>query len=210
MSPRKSAQEEAPPAQETPNKRGGRAFDSASASKAAKARHERDRARKAAAAVKQAEEEERLRKAAGDAEATRLARLAVEADTKRMVLRHLWTEKALALLEAVDPGRLRRVRLAGNGDPILVERSYIDRRGALVTISEPAIDGDLEAKDLRELTVAAAVALDKVRLEEGSPTARAEVLGLGAGFTDAPAERLDDLITRAADTLRLVDEVDPL
>lgn len=144
------------------------------------------KARREKLAAEREEKRRELEAEALKAEAGKLAQQAASWDRRRMALREdvlgvagkAWTTVS-AELDA-----LRRVKLDEHGQPVL----FLDTTDPENPKMRPETTGYALPKDIQALMVSAAVALDKLRLEEGAATSRHEQVS---------GDRLGDLAERS-------------
>lgn len=185
--PAPRARKAAPPATAESRRKGG------------KAAQERSAARRAELVARREEAE----RAAIKAQADELARRAADYDLRRMALRakvfdvaaKVWTKAE----EVVDG--LQTIQLDENGRPKRVAVEVDKPDGGVEHRVVLDVRGAYSARDVRQVVMAAATALDKLRLEEGQPTGITE--NRGAGFehelgdlTTLPDAELAELLDR--------------
>lgn len=184
-----------PPATRESRAKGGRA---ASASR---------RARRAAV-------EELVGQLRADALVERAAKLAEDAvrfDTDRMIVKRLALDAALSAVSTLGEALegVRRVRLDEDGRPVVIPTELVnpetgeairDRDGRAKIEKRIDVRGGWTTAQIRDLSVVWGVALDKLRLEEGSATSRSEIVGSGGLAHHSDAE-LEELVTRSRKAL---------
>lgn len=132
--------------------------------------------------------------------AQELAENAVRFDADRMVVKRLALDATLVsvatFVEALEG--YRRVRLDDEGRPALIP---IEGPRGGVTLAPDYRGGTWGPDDVKALAVAYGVALDKLRLEEGSATSRSEHVH-ETGLTGRSDEELAQLVERGRQALR--------
>lgn len=199
--------------QTKPNKarKGRHTFTKAEASKAAKRAAANRRRRRAELDAAREAKREKVEAAKIEEEAERLAADAARYDRDRMLLRRKVLDVAVASWDAAEEAvkGIQRIKVDDEGRPLTTPIEYLDRNGDNRIRNVPDVRGSTPANDVKLTMTAAAIALDKLRAEEGEPTARIEHGGtVGTNPTGSEILGRSAFADLLEDARRLVDGTD--
>ena len=195
---------DAPPANPTQTRHGGKRFDSASASAAARrsAQERRRRAAENAAAVEAARAQAEAD--ALEAEAQQLAADATRYARDRAILRRKVLDAAqlatTRLVESLEG--LERAQVDDDGRVVRTAVERPDRNGVPRQIEVPDMRGWASADTVERLARSASLTLNSLRLEEGKPTGIERHEGTGGTAATLGEAGVSELIAWAAGNLR--------